>query len=236
MVRGSDHVDPRCTSPAAPQSTIAPRCRATTALPRRVAIAENRRSDPPDPALHHLKRRLASPAALEPEDVSTISRPAVDQRSNTASIADFSWQFNDSTPGCTTTCNDTIETTVPTISHTFPASGLYSVGLAAFQSSGLSAGFGGIINTGKSGFVPGFTEKISGSEASFKCLNTISLQAVTNYLWEFGDGSTGSGAAPTHDYAKAGTYKVTVVEFSGIGSAYPGSGAAPIYSKTIRVG
>jgi PKD repeat protein len=133
-------------------------------------------------------------------------------------------------------CNNTIETTAPTISHTFPASGLYSVGLAAFQSSGLSAAVGGIIDTGKRGFVPGFTDKVSGSEASFTGLNNISLQAVTNYLWEFGDGSTGTGAAPTHHYAKAGSYAVTVVEFSGIGSAYPGSGAAPIYSKTIRVG
>jgi hypothetical protein len=84
MVRGSDHVDPRCTSPAAPQSTIAPRCRATTALPRRVAIAETRRPDPPDPALHHPKRRLVSPAAREPEDVLTISQPACRSRLQTA--------------------------------------------------------------------------------------------------------------------------------------------------------
>jgi PKD repeat protein len=155
--------------------------------------------------------------------------------SSSPSIADFSWQFNDSTPGCTTTCNETIETTAPTISHLFPEPGVYSVGLAAFQSSGLSAGFGGIIDTGRNGFLPGFTAKVIGSQASFTGLSKISRQAVTNYLWEFGDGSTGSGAAPTHDYANAGTYTVTVVEFSGIGSAYPGSGAAPIYSKTITV-
>jgi hypothetical protein len=80
MVRGSDHVDPRCTSPAVAQSTIAPRGRATTTLPRRVAIAETRRPDPPNPALHNLKRRLASPAAREPEDVLTISRPACRSR------------------------------------------------------------------------------------------------------------------------------------------------------------
>jgi PKD repeat protein len=152
------------------------------------------------------------------------------------SIQNFSWQFNDSTPGCTTTCNDTIETTVPTISHTFPAAGLYDVGLAVFQPSGHSAGVGGIINTGHSGFVPGFTATTTGLQASFQGLTNISRQAVTNYLWEFGDGSTGMGAAPTHTYATAGTYKVTVVEFSGIGSAYPGSGAAPIYAKSIKVG
>jgi hypothetical protein len=151
------------------------------------------------------------------------------------SIADFSWQFNDSTPGCTTTCNNTIEATVPTISHTFPAPGLYSVGLAAFQGTGLSGAFGGIISTGNNGFVPGFTDTIKNRRASFQGLSTISLQAVTNYLWEFGDGTTGTGPAPTHNYKKAGTYTVKVVEFSGIGSAYPGSGAAPVYAGTITV-
>jgi PKD repeat protein len=151
------------------------------------------------------------------------------------SIADFSWQFNDSDPGCTTTCNNTIETTVPTITHTFPESGLYSVGVAAFQSSGLSAGFGGIIQTGRNGFVPGFTDTVSGRRASFQGLTNISRQAVTNYLWEFGDGTTGTGAAPTHTYAGPGAYKVTLVEFSGIGSAFPGSGAAPVYAKTVKV-
>jgi PKD repeat protein len=150
------------------------------------------------------------------------------------SIAQFSWQFNDSTPGCTT-CNETVESTTPTITHTFPAAALYSVGLAAFQSSGLSGGFGGIIATGKSGFVPGFTERVNGRRASFRGITSVSRQAVTNYLWEFGDGTTGTGASPTHTYTKAGAYPVTVVEFSGIGSAYPGSGAAPIYAKTIKV-
>jgi PKD repeat protein len=151
------------------------------------------------------------------------------------SIADFSWQFNDSTPGCTVTCNNTIETASPTISHTFPAAGDYSVGLAVFQSNGISAGVGGIIATGHSGFVPGFKDSISGLTVSFTGLTNISRQAVTNYLWEFGDGATGTGATPSHTYAAAGTYKVTVVEFSGIGSAFPGSGAAPIYAKNIKV-
>jgi PKD repeat protein len=156
-------------------------------------------------------------------------------RGSSSSIANFSWQFNDSPPGCTTTCNETVETTVPTISHTFPALGMYSVGLAGFEGSGLSAGFGGIINVGSRGFVPGFTERDRGLTASFTGLANISLQPVTNYLWEFGDGSTGTGPTPTHTYASGGTYTVTVVEFSGIGSAFPGFGAAPIYAHTIRV-
>ena len=155
------------------------------------------------------------------------------------SISDFSWQFNDSPPGCTTTCNSTIETTAPTIAVGFPAAGSYSVGLAAFQASGLSRGFGGIVTTGQSGFTPGFTfspaNPASGEPVKFTALSTVSLQRVSNYLWEFGDGSRGSGRTPTHTYTKAGTYHVVAVLFSGIGSAFPGSGAAPVVDETITV-
>ncbi len=53
---------------------------------------------------------------------------------------------------------------------------------------------------------------------------------MINYLWEFGDGTTGSGPTPTHTYARPGTYTVTAVLFSGVGSAFPGAGAGPVYA------
>ena len=58
---------------------------------------------------------------------------------------------------------------------------------------------------------------------------------MINYLWEFGDGSTGSGASPQHTYARTGTFTVTLVLFSGKGSAFPGQGAGPIVTHTITV-
>ena len=41
--------------------------------------------------------------------------------------------------------------------------------------------------------------------------------AVTNYDWDFGDGTTGSGVQPDHEYAKPGTYtiKLTITTESG---------------------
>ncbi|MGH3601019.1 MAG: PKD domain-containing protein [Pseudonocardiaceae bacterium] len=184
-------------------------------------------------------QRYTSPGALPAATFTATAGSGLtmnfDASGSGPSFAVYSWLFNDSAPGCTTTCNNTVETTSPAISHTFPLAGMYSVGLAAFQSSGLSAGAGGIINAGHSGFVPGFTDVTKGLKASFQGLSTISLQPVTNYLWEFGDGKTGTSYSPHHVYAKPGTYKVTVVEFSGIGSAYPGSGAAPIYSANVTV-
>jgi len=69
----------------------------------------------------------------------------------------------------------------------------------------------------------------------FTALTTVSGEPVMTYLWEFGDGTTGSGATPTHTYQRSGTYTVTAVLFSGTGSAFPGQGAGPIYQQTIRV-
>ena len=38
-----------------------------------------------------------------------------------------------------------------------------------------------------------------------------------------------------HTYTNAGTYTVTLVMFSGVGSAFPGDGAGPIYEQEIKV-
>ncbi len=145
----------------------------------------------------------------------------------------YVWQFNDAFGA------ETVEQSVPKISHTFPSAGPYSIGLTVFGADGSSAGTGGIVTTGHAGFTPGFTflpaHPSAGSETHFHGLTTVSAMPVVTYLWEFGDGRTGSGASPSHVYAAPGTYTVTQVLFSGIGSAFPGAGAAPIYTQTITV-
>ena len=55
------------------------------------------------------------------------------------------------------------------------------------------------------------------------------------YLWEFGDGTTGSGQSPTHVYSRPGRYTVTLVMFSGVGSAFPGAGAGPVSTQSLTV-
>jgi|SRR5450755_345473 PKD repeat protein len=146
-------------------------------------------------------------------------------------VAQFSWQFN------AVLNAETVEQTTPTITYTFPTPGAYSTGVAVFNADGLSAGTGGIVVTGKNGFQPAFTvSQGAGRTVSFSALTTVSRERVKNYLWEFGDGTTGSGATPRHTYQKPGTYTVTAVLFSGVGSAFPGNGAGPIYQQNITVG
>jgi plastocyanin len=142
----------------------------------------------------------------------------------------FSWQFNAVPFG------DTVQQATPTITYTFPADGAYSTGVAAVAGDGMSVGTGGIVVTGKNGFQPAFTvSHAGGTTVNFSALTTVSGKPVINYLWEFGDGTTGSGATPTHTYQRPGSYTVTAVLFSGTGSAFPGDGAGPVYQQRVAV-
>ncbi|MDX6391103.1 MAG: cellulose 1,4-beta-cellobiosidase [Streptosporangiaceae bacterium] len=148
-------------------------------------------------------------------------------------VAEYVWQFNDAFGA------QTVEQTTPTISHTFPSAGAYSVGLTIMASDGTSTGNGGIVTTGQSGITAGFTfgpkHRSAGRAVSFSALGTVSAQPVMTYLWEFGDGTTGSGQSPTHVYSRPGRYTVTLVMFSGVGSAFPGAGAGPVSTESLTV-
>jgi hypothetical protein len=173
------------------------------------------------------------PSAMEKVTAGSGTDMAFNATSSSApgGLAEFSWQFN------AVLNAPTVEQTTPKITYTFPAPGAYSTGLTVFTSTGLSSGTGGIVVTGKNGFQPAFTVSQSQNRTvGFSALTTVSGQPVLNYLWEFGDGTTGSGSAPTHTYAKAGTYIVTAVLFSGVGSAFPGQGAGPVYAQRVNVG
>ena len=148
-------------------------------------------------------------------------------------VAEYVWQFNDAFGA------QTIEQTTPAISHTFPSAGAYSVGLTIMASDGTSTGTGGIATTGQDGITTGFTfapkHARAGQPASFSALGSVSAQPVMTYLWEFGDGTTGSGQSPTHVYRHPGRYTVTLVMFSGVGSAFPGAGAGPVSAHSLVV-
>jgi hypothetical protein len=181
----------------------------------------------------NLPRRL--PTARETVTAGSGTDMTFDASRSTApgGVAAFSWQFN-AVPNA-----ETVEQTTPTITYTFPSPGAYSTGVAVFNPDGLSTGTGGIVITGKNGFQPAFTvsqSRFSDRTVNFSALTTVSAQPVINYLWEFGDGTTGNGATPSHTYRHPGAYTVTAVLFSGTGSAFPGEGAGPVYQQTIRVG
>ena len=55
-----------------------------------------------------------------------------------------------------------------------------------------------------------FTASTSGLTASFTSTSDDPDGTLASQAWDFGDGSTGSGAEPTHTYAAAGSYTVTL--------------------------
>lgn len=55
------------------------------------------------------------------------------------------------------------------------------------------------------------------------------------YSWSFGDGATGSGANPTHVYAVAGTYTVTLIVNDGQLNSTPSSTTATITASSTPV-
>jgi hypothetical protein len=189
---------------------------------------------------HTCLQRLAPPGTMPTARVEVTSGSGLtlnfDATGSTApgGVAEYVWQFNDVFGA------QTVEQTTPTISHTFPSAGAFSIGLTVFAHDGLSTGTGGIVTTGHSGLSRGFTFSPShpdeGHTVTFNALfATMSAQPVLVDLWEFGDGSVGAGANPTHRYARPGTFVVTLVQFSGVGSAFPGAGACPIVTRRITV-
>ena len=57
----------------------------------------------------------------------------------------------------------------------------------------------------------GFTSTTSDLDASFDASSSADADGrVVSYAWNFGDDRTGTGATPSHTYAAAGTYQVTL--------------------------
>lgn len=77
--------------------------------------------------------------------------------------------------------------------------------------TGCSANFGALAPTALFGFTPGSPKALD--PVSFDGSASHSNNAggyIVDWQWTFGDGSSGSGATPSHTYAAAGTYTVTL--------------------------
>jgi len=110
-------------------------------------------------------------------------------------VTEFNWQWNDF-PGL----NNPQEVSTKTISHTFPTSNPYLVGLTVFKGDGTSSGIGAVVTPGHSGLTPGITLSPAsprpGQTITFHGPPTMDGVAVQAYSWDFGDGHTGSGCRP----------------------------------------
>ncbi|RCK70063.1 PKD domain-containing protein [Desertihabitans brevis] len=164
---------------------------------------------------HQLGRALVPPTASFSEEVDDLT-VAVDGRASAASggrtITGYSWDFGDDSPA----------TTGATASHTYAEPGRYEVTLTVTDSSGVvgSTSREVTVTAPHADPVAAFGTEVDGLTVDFDGSGSTAADGatITDHDWDFGDDQTGTGASPTHRYARAGTYDVTLTVTDSTGA------------------
>ncbi len=120
-------------------------------------------------------------------------------------ITTYSWNFGDSSPVVTGAS--------PTVTHVYAASGFFVPSLKVTDNTSSVSTFSNFLFPGSAGTPhAAFTSNCTGLSCAFDGTHSTDTSGVTitGYSWNFGDGTTGTGAVPTHVYAVGGTYTVTL--------------------------
>lgn len=120
------------------------------------------------------------------------------------SISSYTWAFGD---GGTATG--------ATASHTYAASGTYSISLTVRDNSGASSSTSRNVTVSSGGNQSpsaSFTTSVSGLSAAVNgSASSDPDGSISSYNWDFDDGGTATGATAQHTYAAAGTYTITLI-------------------------
>jgi len=97
------------------------------------------------------------------------------------------------------------------VTHTYAASGTYTVTLEALDDALQSVTHGETVNVGNAPPAASFMRTCSGFACTFNASASSDPDGtIVSYGWNFGDGTTGSGATANHVYAASGSYTVTL--------------------------
>ena len=109
--------------------------------------------------------------------------------------------------------NDRVVATTTGTSITVPKGGENRFFVRAVDAAGnLSASSPAVVTSGGNPSpVAAFTSAADGWTENFDASGSTDNGSIADYAWNFGDGSTGSGATASHTYATAGTYQVRLV-------------------------
>ncbi|MBS1765572.1 MAG: PKD domain-containing protein, partial [Bacteroidetes bacterium] len=127
-------------------------------------------------------------------------------------VTSYLWNFGDPTSGAQNTSSSASP------SHTFASAGTYSVSLFVTTSSGCNGGvtLNNIITVDQPPVAAFNANQTTGCKPFTVQFNNLSSGA-TSYLWEFGNGTTSTLAAPSVTYTTAGTYTVRLHAYSANG-------------------
>ncbi len=132
----------------------------------------------------------------------------------------FTWDFGDGSSGSGVT---------PT--HQYSRGGTYTVTLTVVNNAGQSAATSKTVTVSATStqLVANFTfSPTTPSVNDTVFFNASSSTGATAFTWDFGDGSSGSGVTPTHQYSRGGTYTVTLTAANNVGQS-------ATTSKTVTV-
>ena len=140
----------------------------------------------------------------------TACEGAATQFTSTASgqdINDYQWDFGDGQSG-----------SGQNVSHTYAQAGSYTVTHTVSTTAGGCTG--SVTQNVPVNPLPSasftYTSFCSGTPTQFN--STSTGQGITSYQWNFGDGQSGTGQNPSHTYAQAGNYQVTLTVGNGSGT------------------
>ena len=152
-------------------------------------------------------------------------------------IASYAWNFGDGGTG-----------TGVSAQHTYATAGTYNVTLTVTDNrSGTGSTSAGVVVVDPPPNIPpvaSFTTSTSYRTTTFTSTSSDEDGTIATAAWDFGDGTTGSGTAPQHTYAAAGTYPITlnVVDNRGGTASTTGSVsitdlyAADTFERTVSNG
>jgi len=141
-----------------------------------------------------------------------VSFTDISQSSGGGSLVQWNWDFGD--PGTGVANFSTL--TNPT--HLFSAPGTFTVQLIVATANGCSDTITRQVVVNPRPFVDFTTQNNCQNNAVlFEPAASMNTNAIGSWSWAFGDGVTTTQQSPTHSYATAGTYNVTltVVDTSG---------------------
>ena len=139
-------------------------------------------------------------------------------------IVNYQWNFGDGATGSGVS---------PT--HTYSSPGTYTVGLTVTDNSGgtnSASATATITNRAPTANAGGPYNGSTGTALQFDGTSSADPDGtIASYQWDFGDGTTGTGATPTHTFTSAGTYNIGLTVTDNLGATASATTTAAIANQ-----